>query len=82
MQEEISGLRYLLIKSRFRRPPKEESSTWTGVSAHLSNTTAKRRCKATFGPAQNSHRGNDTDILNSSAYRERRKAKVSSMEEV
>ena len=36
-------LKYLLVKSKFRRAPKEGTSTRAVVSAHLSNTTAKRR---------------------------------------
>ena len=34
------GLRYLLVRSRFRRPPKEGSSTNTAVSADLGNRSA------------------------------------------
>ena len=62
--------------------PNEEGSTYTAVSAHLSNTSAKRRrCKATFGPAQESRRENYAGGFNTSAYRERGKSKMSSIEE-
>ena len=45
-------LKYLLVKTRFRRPSKEENSTYTAVSAHLFNTAAKRRevCQGLTGP--------------------------------
>ena len=36
-------LKNLVVKSRFRRWRKEGRSTYTAVSAHLSNTSAKRR---------------------------------------
>ena len=42
-KQDSFGLRDLLVKSRIRRRPKEESSTYTAVSGHPSNTTAKRR---------------------------------------
>ena len=76
------GLKNLVVKSWSN----EGSSTHTAVSAHLSNTSAKRRrCKATFGPAQESRRENYADIIagssNTSAHRERGKSKMSSIEE-
>ena len=37
------GLKYMMVRSRFRRKPKHGDSTCTAVSAHLSDTTAKRR---------------------------------------
>ena len=42
-KQDSCGLRYLLAKSRFERWPKQGGSTYTAVSAHLSNTSAKRR---------------------------------------
>ena len=43
LKQDSFGRRYLLVKSRFRRRPKEGSSTCTAVSAHPSNTTANVR---------------------------------------
>ena len=88
IQEEIRGtskqyffsLTYLLIRSRFRRPPKQENSTYTVGSAHLSNMTPKRRGLATrlLGQFREIAELNDVDIMagdfNSSTYRERGKA--------
>ena len=37
------GLTDLMVKAKFRRPPKDETSACAAVSANLSNTTAKRR---------------------------------------
>ena len=87
MQEEISGLRYLLVKSRFRTPPKDGNSTYTAVSAHSSKTPAKRRDVAmqVLGKlrkvAENTCADISAGVFNSSAYRERGKAWVSSIEE-
>ena len=80
-KQDSLGLRYLFVKSRFRRPPKEGISKNTAVSAHLRNTTAKRRdvAKQLLGR-------NYADIIagdfNTTAYRERGEAKVNSIEEV
>ena len=51
-------LEYFLVKTRFRRPSKEENCAYTGVSAHLSNTAAQRRdvAKGLAGPTQESRR--------------------------
>ena len=74
------------MKSRFG-PPKEESSTYPAVSAHPSNTTAKRRDagKRLLGQLSKVSEENYADIIasdfNSSAYRERGKARVCSVEE-
>ena len=95
IQEEIHGtsiydsfgLKYFLFKARFRRPPKEGNSTYTAVSAYLSNTTAKRRdvAKQLLGQFRKVAVENDADIIagdfKSSAYRDRGKAGVSSIQE-
>ena len=96
IQEEIQGtsiydtfgLKYFLSKASFRRPPKEGNRTYTAVSAYLSNTTAKWRdvAKQLLGQlGKVAVENNDADIIagdfNSSAYRDRRKVGVSSIEE-
>ena len=95
IQEEIQGtsiynsfgLKYLLFKARFRRPPKEGNSTYTAVSAYLSNTTAKRRdvAKQLLGQFRKVAVENDADIIasdfKSSAHRDRGNSRVSSIEE-
>ena len=81
------GLKYLLFKARLRRPPKEGNSTYTAVSAYLSNTTAKRRdvAKQLLGQFRKVAVGNDADIIagdfKSSARRDRGNSRVSSIEE-
>ena len=90
MHDEISGtskhdsfgVRDLLVTSRFRRPSKEGSSTYTAISAPLWETR-QRRGQAAVGPALKRRRENVQasiagDII-SSAFRERGKAGVSSM---
>ena len=37
------GLKHLVVKSKLRRPRKEVTSTYAAASAHLSNSTAKKR---------------------------------------
>ena len=37
------GLKHLVVKSQFWRPRKEVTSTYAAASAHLSNSTAKKR---------------------------------------
>ena len=75
------------MKSRFRRPPKEGTSTHTAVSAHLSNSTAKRRdvAKQLLDQLSKVTEGCDADIISnnfsSSAHRGRGEAGVSSIEE-
>ena len=70
----------------FRRPPKEGNSTYTAVSAYLSNTTAKRRdvAKQLLGQLRKVAVEHDADIIavdfNSSAYRDRGKVGVSLIE--
>ena len=95
IQEEIQGtsiydpfgLKYFLFKARLRRPPKEGNSTYTAVSAYLSNTTAKRRdvAKQLLGQRRKVAVENVADIFpgdfNSAANRERGKDGVSSIEE-
>ena len=95
IQEEIPGssthdafgLTCLLMKSRFRRPPWNGNSTYTAFSPHLSNTTSKRRhvAKELLSQLKKGTEKNDADIIaddfNTSAYCERRMAKVSSTEE-
>ena len=96
IQEEIQGrsiydpfgLKYFLFKARLRRPPKEGNSMYTAVSAYLSNTTAKWRdvAKQLSGQLRKvAVENNDADIIagdfNSSAYRDRGKVGVSSIEE-
>ena len=77
----------MLVQARFRRPPKKGNSTDTAVSAHLSNTTAKRRyvAKQLLGQlrkvAQEKYADNVAGDFNSSAHRERGKAGVSLTEE-
>ena len=81
------GLKYLQVTSRFRRPSKHGDSTYTSVSAHLSNTAAKRRDVAMqlLGQLRNVAEKNGADIIagdfNTSACCERGKAKVSSIVE-
>ena len=76
-----------MVKSRIRRRPKEGSSTCTAVSAHLSNTTAKRRdvAKQLLGQLRKVAEKNYTDIFagdfNSSACRESGKAWMTFTEE-
>ena len=85
IQEEIQGtsmydsfgLKYFRFKAGFRRPPKEGNSTYTAVSAYLSNTIAKRRdvAKQLLGQLRKVALENDADIIagdfNSSANRDR-----------
>ena len=76
-----------MVKSRFRRWPKEESSTYPAVSAHPSNTTAKRRdvAKQQLGQLRKVAGKNHADVLagdfHSSAFRDSGKFGVSSIEE-
>ena len=72
---------------RSRRPPKEESSTHTAVSAHFNNTTAKR-CDVAKQPLDQLRKvaeENYADIIagdfTSSANREGGKAKMNFIEE-
>ena len=87
-KQDSFGQRDLLVKSRFRRRPKEGSSTYTADSAHLSNTTATRRdiAKQLLDHLRKVAEKNLADIIagdsNTAAYRERGKAKVSSTEDV
>ena len=80
-------VRLLRPKTSFRRPPKEGNSTYTAVSAYLSNTTAKRRdvAKQLLGQLRKVAVENDADIIagdfKSSAYRDRGNSRVSSIEE-
>ena len=41
--QDSSGLKHLVVKSKLRRPRKEGTSTYAAASAHLSNSTAKKR---------------------------------------
>ena len=45
-----------MARTMFRRPLQHRDCTHTAVFELLSNTAAKKRCKATIGPAQESHR--------------------------
>ena len=71
----------------FMRVPKHGKCTYTPVSVHLSNTTAKRRviAKMFFGQLREVAEKNNADInagdFNASAHHERGKAKLSSIEE-
>ena len=81
------GLMHLKIRSMLRRAPRQGKLTYTPASVHLRNTTAKRRgiAKALLGQFKENAELNLVDIIgsdfNTSAYRERGKAKVSSIEE-
>ena len=79
-KQDSCGLRYLLAKSRFERWPKQGGSTYTAVSAHLSNTAARRRDVAKLlqlSKLRKITEDNCADIIagdfNSSACRERGK---------
>ena len=71
----------------FRRTPKPGTCTYTPASDHLSNTTAKRRgiAERLQGQLRETAEIHDVTIiggdLNPCAYRERGKAKLSSVEE-
>ena len=72
-------MKYLMVRSMFRRPPKHVDCTCTAVSAHPSNTTAKRRdiAKPLLGLLSKVTGRNNADIIagdfNTSAYRKTRK---------
>ena len=76
-----------MVTSRFRRPTKLCCTTYTEVSAHMKNTTAKRRdlAKQMLGQLRKVAEENYAYIvvgdLNTSANRECGKANMSSIEE-
>ena len=77
-----------MVRSMFRRPPKQGNCTHTVVSAYLSITTAKRRgiAKQLLGQLCKVTERNNADIIagdfNTWAYLERGKAQMSSVEEM
>ena len=87
-KQDSFGLKYLMVRSMFRRPPKQGNCTYTVVSAYLSITTVKRRdiAKQLLGQLWKVTERNNADIIagdfNTWAYRERGKAQMSSVEEV
>ena len=76
------------VRARFRRSPKLGNGAYTAVSAHLSNTAAKRRDVAEqfLDQLRQVAEINFADIIagdfDTTAYRERGKAKMSSIGEV
>ena len=72
-----------MVTSRFRGPPKLCNTTYTAVSAHLKNTTAKRRdvAKQMLGQLRKVADENYAGDFNTSAHRECGKANMSSIEE-
>ena len=86
-KQDSSGLISMMVRSRLRRSPEHGNSTYTAVSAHLSNTTAKRRDVAgqLLGQLRKVAEENDADIVagdfDTSTCRERGKAKMSWIEE-
>ena len=53
-QDSVRGLKHLMVRSMFRRAPRQGRCTYASVPVHLSNTTAKRRAIArnAFVPIQ------------------------------
>ena len=86
-KQDSFGLNYLLVKSRFRPPPKGGRNTYTVISAHLCNSAAKRLdvAKQLLSQLWKVVEENDADIIagdsNSSAYRERGREDRSSIDE-
>ena len=81
------GLTHLMVRLMIRRIPKQGKRTYTPSTVHVLNTTAKRRGIAKMLLAQFKEIAavNDVHIIkgdfNASAYRERGKAKLNSIEE-
>ena len=86
--QDTFGLKYVMVRSLFSRPPKHGTCTYTPASVHLSNTTGKRRgvARSLVGQFRDTAERNDVDIIigtdfNMSANCERGKPKPSSFEE-
>ena len=63
--QETFGLKFLMIRSMFRRTPKHGKSTYTRASAQMSNTTAKRRgvARSLLGHFKETAELNDVDNI-------------------
>ena len=87
-KQELVGLKYLVAGQRSGGRRGKGKSTYTLASAHLSNTTAKRRgiAEQLLSQLRENTERNDADTIvggdfNTSTYRERGKAKVSSIKD-
>ena len=78
LKHDSFGLKNFMVKTKFRRPAKDETSACVAASANLSNTTAKRRDVAKR--RRNAAEENGADIIagdfNSATFRERGKEGV------